>query len=185
MHSVTRAVWRQNSQSTMSSSSAVGTYPIAKCSASVAHASVGVVPNLPIRLNRFALSSKLLEYVALEIPAVCADLPTLRAHFTHDEVTFFKAGDAEALADAIVGIARDPAGARRRARTRFDGTTTNTRGRRVPRATQRFSAVASGVNPSHRASRTAHCALEEQSPAKWAASMFTEAWSPSEMIGSL
>lgn len=82
--------------------------------ASVARASLGVVPNLPIRLNRFALSSKLLEYVALEVPAVCADLPTLRAHFTPDEVTFFKAGDADALADAIVRIARDPAEARRR-----------------------------------------------------------------------
>ena len=82
--------------------------------ARVASASVGVVPNLPIRLNRFALSSKLFEYVALGIPAVCADLPTLRAHFSDEEVTFFRAGDADALASAILAVASDPVEARRR-----------------------------------------------------------------------
>lgn len=77
-------------------------------------ASVGVVPNLPIRLNRFALSTKLLEYVALGIPAISADLDTLRAHFTDDEVAFFRAGDAKSLADAVLDIARRPEAARSR-----------------------------------------------------------------------
>ncbi|MDP9223280.1 MAG: glycosyltransferase, partial [Actinomycetota bacterium] len=83
--------------------------------ARVHHAAVGVVPNLPIQLNRYALSSKLFEYVMLGIPVVSADLPTLREYFADDEVLFFKAGDAHALADALVAVATDPNRAVRRA----------------------------------------------------------------------
>jgi glycosyltransferase involved in cell wall biosynthesis len=81
----------------------------------IAGASVGVVPNRPTRLNRFALSSKLFEYVALGIPVVAADLPTLRAHFSENEVRLFRAGDDAALAAALVEVATDLEGARRRA----------------------------------------------------------------------
>lgn len=81
----------------------------------VSGASAGVIPNRPTRLNRFALSSKLFEYVALGIPVAVADLPTLRAHFSDEEVRFFRAGDDAALAEALVEIANDPDAARRRA----------------------------------------------------------------------
>lgn len=73
----------------------------------IAGASVGVIPNLPSRLNRFALSTKLFEYVVLGIPAVVSDLPTLRRHFSAEEVVFFRAGDPEALADALSRVADD------------------------------------------------------------------------------
>lgn len=84
--------------------------------AAVNGASVGVVPNLPTRLNRFALSTKLFEYVALGIPAVVADLPTLRMHFSDDEVLFFRAGDETSLSTALVAVAQDPGAAASRAR---------------------------------------------------------------------
>jgi glycosyltransferase involved in cell wall biosynthesis len=71
-------------------------------------ASVGVVPNLPTALNRFALSSKLFEYVALGVPVVSADLPTIREHFSADEIQFFRPGDAESFADALLAVLRDP-----------------------------------------------------------------------------
>jgi glycosyltransferase involved in cell wall biosynthesis len=86
-------------------------------------ASAGVVPNLPIALNRFALSTKLFEYVALGVPVVAADLPTLREHFTDGQVSFFRAGDADELADALARIAADPPAAAARARealTRYE-----------------------------------------------------------------
>jgi glycosyltransferase involved in cell wall biosynthesis len=95
--------------------SLVGELPLAEVLRRVNGASAGVVPNLPTRLNRFALSTKLFEYVALGIPAVVADLPTLRAHFSADEVLFFRAGDEDALARAIVEVAEDPDAARARA----------------------------------------------------------------------
>jgi glycogen synthase len=61
------------------------------------------------------LSSKLLEYVELGIPVAVAGLPTLREHFADDEVLFFTPGDASALAEALLAIARDPVAARARA----------------------------------------------------------------------
>jgi glycosyltransferase involved in cell wall biosynthesis len=93
-----------------------GTYlPHEETLARVAGASVGVIPNLPGELNRFALSSKLFEYVALGIPVVCADLPTLREHFSAEEVLFFRAGDADSLAEALLAVARKPEAAAERA----------------------------------------------------------------------
>jgi glycosyltransferase involved in cell wall biosynthesis len=83
--------------------------------AALADASIGVVPNRPSQLNHYALSSKLLEYVALGIPAVVARLPTLAEHFSDEEVLFFTPGDAEDLARALIEASRDPAQARRRA----------------------------------------------------------------------
>jgi glycosyltransferase involved in cell wall biosynthesis len=86
-------------------------------------ASVGVVPNLPTRLNRFALSTKLFEYVALGIPVVAADLPTIRSHFDEHEIACFRAGDARSLADALRLVAGDPDAASARAmaaRARYD-----------------------------------------------------------------
>lgn len=78
-------------------------------------ASVGVVPNRPTRLNRFALSTKLLEYAALGIPIVSADLPTIREHFSAEEVWFFEPGSAESAAKALIAVAADPLAAGQRA----------------------------------------------------------------------
>ena len=78
-------------------------------------ASAGVIPNLPTPLNRFALSSKLFEYVVLGVPVVSAALPTIREYFDDSEVLFFQPGDASSLADALVAVARDPEGADLRA----------------------------------------------------------------------
>ena len=79
-------------------------------------ASVGVIPNLPTPLNQFALSTKLFEFVALGIPVICADLPTIREHFSESELLFFRAGDADALTAALVEIRREPSAAAVRAR---------------------------------------------------------------------
>jgi glycosyltransferase involved in cell wall biosynthesis len=74
----------------------------------IGSASAGVVPNLPTPLNRFALSTKLFEYVTLRIPVVVADLPTIREHFNDTEVLFFRAGDSASLANALLELRRQP-----------------------------------------------------------------------------
>ena len=76
--------------------------------ARAADASCGVIPNRPTELNRFALSTKLFEYVALGLPVVVAGLETLTAHFGSDEVTFFTPGDASSLARALTWVALHP-----------------------------------------------------------------------------
>lgn len=86
-------------------------------------ASVGIVANLPIDRNQDALPTKLLEYVALGIPVVASDLRAVREHFDDSEITYFDGGDATSLADALTGIAADPASAERkaaRARERYE-----------------------------------------------------------------
>jgi glycosyltransferase involved in cell wall biosynthesis len=81
----------------------------------VANTSCGVIPNRSSKLNRFALSSKLLDYVLLGVPVVVARLETLAAHFSPDEVTFFDPDDAESLAEAIAWVAEHPDAAREKA----------------------------------------------------------------------
>jgi glycosyltransferase involved in cell wall biosynthesis len=88
-----------------------GYVPQAEALRAAVSASVGVVPNLPTRLNRYALSTKLLEYVALGVPVISAGLPTIREYFSDDEVLYFRPGDAAALAAAIEQVAADPAAA--------------------------------------------------------------------------
>jgi len=107
----------------------------------VQEASVGVIPNLPIELNRFALSSKLFEYVALGVPVVSADLPTICGHFSDREVSFFRAGDAHSLADALLKIFRDPEGAATRARAALD----RYEQYRWPANARRYAAVLAGA----------------------------------------
>jgi glycosyltransferase involved in cell wall biosynthesis len=89
--------------------------PIEEALGRVATADCGVIPNRPSTLNRFALSSKLFEYVALGIPAVVARLDTLAAHFSDDEVTFFEPGDVDSLTEALSWIATNPEAAAQKA----------------------------------------------------------------------
>jgi glycosyltransferase involved in cell wall biosynthesis len=98
--------------------------PIEETLARVAKADCGVIPNRPSTLNRFALSSKLFEYVALGIPVAVSRLETLAAHFAPDEVTFFEPGDPVSLAEAIRWVAEHSAEAQakaERAKTRAKG----------------------------------------------------------------
>lgn len=65
------------------------------------------------------LSNKLMEFVALGVPAAVAHWPTFEHYFPDDCVTYFEPGDAVDLARALIAIHRNPdlaeAGARRAA----------------------------------------------------------------------
>lgn len=81
----------------------------------LAKADAGLVPSLPEPYLAYSLSTKLLEYVALGIPVIASDLATFRTHFTDAALRYVPAGDAGALADAIVRLAQEPDAAAERA----------------------------------------------------------------------
>ena len=78
-------------------------------------ASAGVMCNLPIELNQGALPTKLFEYAFLGVPIVTPDLPAIREYFSAEEVRFFRAGDADDLAEALREVATAPRAAEARA----------------------------------------------------------------------
>ena len=89
----------------------------------VRSASAGVICNLPIERNAAAVPTKILEYAALGVPVVTADLRAIREYFSPEEVLFFPAGDASALAEALRDVAANPDAAEIRAlaaRRRYD-----------------------------------------------------------------
>ena len=83
-------------------------------------ASLGVIPNQPNRLNAYALSTKLFEYVQTGVPVLCADLPTLRAHFSETELLFFTAGSVDDLAAKLRWARAHPGEMRQRADAAYD-----------------------------------------------------------------
>ncbi len=94
--------------------------PLGEVLSRVQNASVGVVANLPIERNELVLPTKLFEYVAMRVPVVSCDLPTIRRHFSGGEVRFFEAGNVQALVDALLDVARDPVAAAMRADAAYE-----------------------------------------------------------------
>ncbi len=92
-----------------------GFRPIDEALREVAASDIGVVPLVGLPINRFSLPSKLLEYIALKIPVVCARTETIAAHFSDQEVNFSAPGDPRDLARVLAAVVADPAAAHRRA----------------------------------------------------------------------
>src|SRR5262245_22973979 len=61
----------------------------------------GVVPTRLDRMTRYSLSTKLLEYVHLEIPVLAALLPSYERYFSDDMLWYWTPGDPADLARAI------------------------------------------------------------------------------------
>ncbi len=85
-----------------------GMVPLEEVGSLVARATFGVAPNRSNLHNDKALSGKLLECVAVGVPAICADLPTFRYHFPDDEVLYFTSGSVEDLSSKMVWALRHP-----------------------------------------------------------------------------
>jgi glycosyltransferase involved in cell wall biosynthesis len=76
----------------------------------LAAADIGLVPSLSEPYLQYSLSTKLLEFAALGVPAVASDLDTFRYHFTDAALRFVPGGDPAALARAVTELAADPEG---------------------------------------------------------------------------
>jgi glycosyltransferase involved in cell wall biosynthesis len=87
-----------------------GRVPIDDLPALLAGADIGLVPSLPEPYLQYSLSTKLLEYAAMGVPAIASDLATFRHHFTDAALRFVPGGDPVALARAVEELVADPAG---------------------------------------------------------------------------
>jgi glycosyltransferase involved in cell wall biosynthesis len=72
-------------------------------------ADIGVVANESNVFTDLVLPTKLMEYVAVGVPVVVARTPAVEEYFDDTMVTFFEAGDAASLADAVLDLSRDAA----------------------------------------------------------------------------
>jgi glycosyltransferase involved in cell wall biosynthesis len=76
----------------------------------LAGADIGLVPSLPEPYMQYSLSTKLLEYAVMGVPAIASDLATFRHYFTDAALRFVRGGDPAALARAVVELVADPEG---------------------------------------------------------------------------
>ena len=100
-----------------------GFVPLDQIARRLARAHVGVVPNRPDPFTELVVPTKLLEYVALELPAVVAHTRAAAAYFDASMLTWFRPGEPEDLARALRQVLADPAAAAaraERARRRFE-----------------------------------------------------------------
>jgi glycosyltransferase involved in cell wall biosynthesis len=74
----------------------------------IRNADLGVVPILYDEFTRYMLPVKLLEYVALKVPVVCARTETISAYFDETIVEFFTPGNIEELAEKIKFLYSSP-----------------------------------------------------------------------------
>ena len=93
-----------------------GRVPLDELPRVISEHDLGIVPSIHEPYLEYSLSTKLLEYVAMGLPAIASDLATNRAHFTDDAILFVRGGDPASLADAIRATVADPAAAAARAR---------------------------------------------------------------------
>ncbi len=83
--------------------------PIQDLAAKLEQADVGLVPNHASSATHLMLPVKLLEYVTLGIPVICARLRTIEHYFSETSVRFFSPNNAAQLAGAIEDLYLDPA----------------------------------------------------------------------------
>jgi glycosyltransferase involved in cell wall biosynthesis len=96
-----------------------GIQPLEAMPAAIAAANVGVAPLRQDVFTDCVLPTKLLEYVALGLPAIAARTATTTDYFDESMVLLHTPGDANDLARKLLEVYRDPAAANARAeRTR-------------------------------------------------------------------
>jgi glycosyltransferase involved in cell wall biosynthesis len=86
----------------------IGFVPLNQIAGRLAEADLGVVPNRSDVFTDLVVPTKLMEYVALGIPAVVSRTPAVEAYFDSRSVAFFEPGDPEHLARTVRECKADP-----------------------------------------------------------------------------
>ena len=84
-----------------------GRIPIEDVPAAVAAADIGVAPTRLDPFTGMSLSTKVLEYAAMEKPVVASRLPTVERYFAADTLSIYEPGDAESLAATVLSLVDD------------------------------------------------------------------------------
>jgi glycosyltransferase involved in cell wall biosynthesis len=92
-----------------------GFVPLRDVTQRIRGATLGIVPNESDVFTDLVVPTKLLEYVALRIPAVVSRTPAIEAYFDDESVAFFRPGDAADLAATIGRLLDQPEERRRMA----------------------------------------------------------------------
>ena len=93
-----------------------GRIPIEDVPAAIAAADIGVAPTRLDPFTGMSLSTKLLEYAAMDKPVVASRLPTVERYFDADTLSVYVPGDHESLAATLLRLVDHPA--ERRARVK-------------------------------------------------------------------
>lgn len=81
--------------------------PMAELPKLIAAADVGLVPYRRDPFTDGILPTKLMEYAAMELPAIAVRTPVIEAYFTPEMLEVFEANDVQALAAAIIRLGQD------------------------------------------------------------------------------
>jgi glycosyltransferase involved in cell wall biosynthesis len=93
-----------------------GRIPIEDVPAAIAAVDIGVAPTRLDPFTGMSLSTKVLEYAAMEKPVVASRLPTVERYFDSGTLSVYEPGDHESLAARILELVDRPA--ERRARVK-------------------------------------------------------------------
>ena len=86
-----------------------GRVPVECIPGLIRHADIGLVPcRKDVFVDRAMLPVRLLEYIAMGLPAVVARTGTVEAYFGDDAVAYYHHDDPRAMAERIVELHRDP-----------------------------------------------------------------------------
>jgi glycosyltransferase involved in cell wall biosynthesis len=92
-----------------------GFIPHEQIPALLSNAAAGISTQRGGIFGSLVFSMKVAEYIALGLPVICSDIPTMRLYFSDDELLFFEPDNAEDLAQAMRALLTDPAAAAERA----------------------------------------------------------------------
>jgi glycosyltransferase involved in cell wall biosynthesis len=85
-----------------------GVRPLHEVAEIVANADLGVVPKRADGFGNEAYSTKIMEFMSQGVPVVLSKTKIDSFYFNDSQVRFFDSGNVEALADAILTVARNP-----------------------------------------------------------------------------
>jgi glycosyltransferase involved in cell wall biosynthesis len=85
-----------------------GRIPIEDVPRAVADADIGVAPTRLDPFTGMSLSTKVLEYAAMEKPVVASRLPTVQRYFAPGTLSVYEPGDPKSLAELVLKLVDDP-----------------------------------------------------------------------------